>query len=395
MDTLKEIIIIAVSKTVVEFTELGQTEQLASRWSFLIEKNLVRVAMAAKLDLVWCKKCGKFRHLVLECDVSDALVSALFKKSFKRNTSNVNHLQLASLYAKKNLGSGSGYGFSPSGALDLSGGSPLVLTNNLFLSAHLALLECSLELLNDKISGIVHKISGIELMPLASSLSSDHLVFLINTNLDLNSDMILDGSVVVSISFSVVLALGSNVVNSGAGFDYIYSALFDARKFYHAAKLAVFLRAKEANIRSAINRRMKSFKIDKGHTIRSVLKHPFHKVLLDHLVVDNELILEPDLVGSGSLFVYTDKSLKDLRTVGYKAGAATFFEDINLGLGVGVLDLMLSTMTELQVIVLALECVSLSSSVHLFLNSQSALNTCKSELGLVYPDFHNQYWVEY
>ncbi|KAG9300041.1 hypothetical protein G9A89_018318 [Geosiphon pyriformis] len=87
-----------------------------------------------------------------------------------------------------------------------------------------------------------------------------------------------------------------DIVNSGTGFDHIYSALFGARKFYCATKLAEFLRAKEANIRSAIDRRMESFEVDKGYTIRSVLKCSFCKVTLDHLVVDNNLILEPDLV---------------------------------------------------------------------------------------------------
>ncbi|KAG9305758.1 hypothetical protein G9A89_000633 [Geosiphon pyriformis] len=36
--------------------------------------------------------------------------------------------------------------------------------------------------------------------------------------------------------------------------------------------------------------------MNKSHTIRSVLKHPFCKMVLNHLVVDDELILEPDLV---------------------------------------------------------------------------------------------------
>ncbi|KAG9294237.1 hypothetical protein G9A89_021596 [Geosiphon pyriformis] len=70
-------------------------------------------------------------------------------------------------------------------------------------------------------------------------------------------------------------------------------------------------------------------------------------------------------VGSGSLSVYTNGFLKDLGTVNCKAGTATFFKDINL------------------TIALALECVLLSSFVHLFLNSQSALDACKLELGLV------------
>ncbi|KAG9289884.1 hypothetical protein G9A89_015464 [Geosiphon pyriformis] len=93
-----------------------------------------------------------------------------------------------------------------------------------------------------------------------------------------------------------------------------------------------------------------------------------------------------NFIGSGSLSVYMNGFLKDLSTVGCKAGTAAFFKDINLGLGIGILGLILLTMAELQIIALALECVSLSSSVCLFLNSQSALDACKSELGL--------YWVK-
>ncbi|KAG9304313.1 hypothetical protein G9A89_019875 [Geosiphon pyriformis] len=89
-----------------------------------------------------------------------------------------------------------------------------------------------------------------------------------------------------------------NVVNSGAGSGHIHSALFVARKFYCAAKLAESLRAREANIRSAIDKRIESFKTNKGHTIRSVLEHPFHKVVLNYLVVDDELILESNSVKS-------------------------------------------------------------------------------------------------
>ncbi|KAG9307162.1 hypothetical protein G9A89_016990 [Geosiphon pyriformis] len=81
-----------------------------------------------------------------------------------------------------------------------------------------------------------------------------------------------------------------NLVDSGAGSDHICSALFGARKSYHASKLTESLKAKEANIRSAIDRRMVSFKVNKGHMIRSVLERLFYKMVLDHLVVDDDLI---------------------------------------------------------------------------------------------------------
>ncbi|KAG9294261.1 hypothetical protein G9A89_021620 [Geosiphon pyriformis] len=89
-----------------------------------------------------------------------------------------------------------------------------------------------------------------------------------------------------------------DLVDFGASFDCICSALSGARKSYHALKLTESLRAKKGDIKSAINKRMESFEIDKGHTIKSVLEHPFRKVVLNHLVVDNELVLEPSLVKS-------------------------------------------------------------------------------------------------
>ncbi|KAG9286738.1 hypothetical protein G9A89_012288 [Geosiphon pyriformis] len=100
-------------------------------------------------------------------------------------------------------------------------------------------------------------------------------------------------------------------------------------------------------------------------------------------------------VGIDSLSVYTDGSLKNLGTIGCKTGAAVFFENINLGLGVSVHGLLLSTLTELQVIALALECMPTACSVHLFSDSQAALDACKSESDLVCSDFCNWYWVKH
>ncbi|KAG9304661.1 hypothetical protein G9A89_021441 [Geosiphon pyriformis] len=71
-------------------------------------------------------------------------------------------------------------------------------------------------------------------------------------------------------------------------------------------------------------------------------------------------------VSSDSISVFTDSSLAGLGTVGMWAGAAVFFEGVDLGLGVVVSGLVSSTMVELQTIALALECVLSSSSVHLF-----------------------------
>ncbi|KAG9306836.1 hypothetical protein G9A89_005737 [Geosiphon pyriformis] len=100
-------------------------------------------------------------------------------------------------------------------------------------------------------------------------------------------------------------------------------------------------------------------------------------------------------VGAACLSVYTDGSLSGLGSVNMKVGAAVFFKDINLGLGVRVSDLVSSTLTELQAIALALECVLFSRLVDLFLDSQAALDTCRSELSLACPDFRNHCWIEH
>ncbi|KAG9307037.1 hypothetical protein G9A89_003088 [Geosiphon pyriformis] len=69
---------------------------------------------------------------------------------------------------------------------------------------------------------------------------------------------------------------------------------------------------------------------------------------------------------TSSLLVYMNGFFCNLGTANCKTGAAVFFEDINLGLDIGVLGLMSSTLVKLQAIALALECVPTSSSVYLF-----------------------------
>ncbi|KAG9293940.1 hypothetical protein G9A89_019278 [Geosiphon pyriformis] len=79
-------------------------------------------------------------------------------------------------------------------------------------------------------------------------------------------------------------------------------------------------------------------------------------------------------IGVFGFSVYIDGSFCGLGSVNMKADAAVFFEDINLSLGMEVTSMVFFTLAELQVIVLALECVLNSSSVCLFSDSQAALN---------------------
>ncbi|KAG9304409.1 hypothetical protein G9A89_019971 [Geosiphon pyriformis] len=85
---------------------------------------------------------------------------------------------------------------------------------------------------------------------------------------------------------------------SGTSFNAICSGLVKTKKFYCFSKLLESKHAEESCVRQAIERRMKSFEMDKGHTIRSVLERLFCKVVLDHLVDGRELVLEPELVKS-------------------------------------------------------------------------------------------------
>ncbi|KAG9294084.1 hypothetical protein G9A89_015494 [Geosiphon pyriformis] len=89
-----------------------------------------------------------------------------------------------------------------------------------------------------------------------------------------------------------------NLMDSGMESGCVHSALLGVRKSYWASKLVESQSAKEANIRSAISRRIESFEMNKGHMIRSVLECLFRKIMLNHLVVNDELVLEPDLVKS-------------------------------------------------------------------------------------------------
>ncbi|KAG9296700.1 hypothetical protein G9A89_001332 [Geosiphon pyriformis] len=96
-----------------------------------------------------------------------------------------------------------------------------------------------------------------------------------------------------SVSFASLLV--RSMFFSGAKFDDIRSALAKVRKLYHSSKLLESKRAEKSHIRQAITNRIESFELDKGRTIRSVLEHLFCKVVLDHLVVNNKLVLESDL----------------------------------------------------------------------------------------------------
>ncbi|KAG9304351.1 hypothetical protein G9A89_019913 [Geosiphon pyriformis] len=124
--------------------------------------------------------------------------------------------------------------------------------------------------------------------------------------------------------------------------------------------------------------------------VTSPSRHSSHESSLGFGVVCNDLLN----VGAVHLSVYTDGSLSNLGIVDILAETAVFFENINSGLGVEVSGLVFSTLVELQAIALVLECVPSFHSVDLFLDSQVAIDACRSESLSVGTDFRNHCWIE-
>ncbi|KAG9305206.1 hypothetical protein G9A89_010714 [Geosiphon pyriformis] len=86
------------------------------------------------------------------------------------------------------------------------------------------------------------------------------------------------------------------MVTDGVGSAGLISHLSKIRKQYRKFKYCESEVAKRFAIRDAIVKHMEKFKTDKGGMIRSILEQSFHKVVLDHLVVGDSLILEPEKV---------------------------------------------------------------------------------------------------
>ncbi|KAG9304441.1 hypothetical protein G9A89_020003 [Geosiphon pyriformis] len=173
----------------------------------------------ARLNLIWCGWCGKFSHSILECDVEITSTSKS-SKSFKRVVFDKNHLQLARLYAKKGVliaqlvafgdkswaqvvslalssnnsyfGFDLGFGSLSSGASGVIGLSPHMVPASTSLKTRLVSLEHSVELLVDKIFGIVSKLENLVLVPPALASFSQNLVVPVVATAEVNLDMALD-----------------------------------------------------------------------------------------------------------------------------------------------------------------------------------------------------------
>ncbi|KAG9284463.1 hypothetical protein G9A89_014067 [Geosiphon pyriformis] len=83
-----------------------------------------------------------------------------------------------------------------------------------------------------------------------------------------------------------------NMLDSGVSSADIFACLSRFRKSYYCSKMHKVKAAEAATIRYAIDKRIENFCTDKDSIIRNILNKPFHKVVLDHLVVDNKLVLD-------------------------------------------------------------------------------------------------------
>ncbi|KAG9302816.1 hypothetical protein G9A89_009593 [Geosiphon pyriformis] len=88
------------------------------------------------------------------------------------------------------------------------------------------------------------------------------------------------------------------MVDNGTGRDAILSHLLNVRKRYCKSKYFKSRNTRDAAIRKAVNKHMENFCTNKGCMIKSILEWSFCKVVLNHLVVNNDLVLEPSEVKS-------------------------------------------------------------------------------------------------
>ncbi|KAG9290134.1 hypothetical protein G9A89_010440 [Geosiphon pyriformis] len=89
-----------------------------------------------------------------------------------------------------------------------------------------------------------------------------------------------------------------DLVGSGVKFDVVVRHLSLVCRDYRRSKMFESRLAEEASVRKAIEKRMDNFCSDKGSMIRNVLEKPFHKIVLDHLIVDDDLVLLSEKVKS-------------------------------------------------------------------------------------------------
>ncbi|KAG9298925.1 hypothetical protein G9A89_015947 [Geosiphon pyriformis] len=84
--------------------------------------------------------------------------------------------------------------------------------------------------------------------------------------------------------------------DNNKGRESILQHLSRVKKLYRKSKYYESRVVRDILIRKTINKYMKTFSSNKKHMIKSVLEWPFKKVVLDHLIVNDKLILKPKKV---------------------------------------------------------------------------------------------------
>ncbi|KAG9303892.1 hypothetical protein G9A89_005802 [Geosiphon pyriformis] len=90
----------------------------------------------------------------------------------------------------------------------------------------------------------------------------------------------------------------ANLILSNKHSVFIFKHLSLVHKSYRKSKMYKSKLAEEASIRKATKKQIEKFCSDKSGMIKSILDQPFHKMVLDHLVMDNELVMEPTEIKS-------------------------------------------------------------------------------------------------
>ncbi|KAG9292039.1 hypothetical protein G9A89_017939 [Geosiphon pyriformis] len=161
----------------------------------------------ARLDLVRYRKCGHLSHSALECDVSDMSPSDLLSLFNKKCAPGVDRLQLTKLYAKKNIPISRPAAFGSKSWAQVvffassSGGSPS---------------GSDLGLLAEQVSGIVKKLSFVELVPMVLSTGTSLLVGSVPLVPVLDSDMALDSELALSTPHLLSANLGASFSSSSS-----------------------------------------------------------------------------------------------------------------------------------------------------------------------------------
>ncbi|KAG9289728.1 hypothetical protein G9A89_014463 [Geosiphon pyriformis] len=104
------------------------------------------------------------------------------------------------------------------------------------------------------------------------------------------------------------------LINNNVGTKVALWYLTGVKKKYHKSKYYESKMARDDSIRKAIDKHMENFSSDKGCMIQSVLDQPVQKVMLNHLIVNNNLILDPCDINAFA-DVISDFSLNELLVV--------------------------------------------------------------------------------